>query len=122
MVTQIHSAILDIMAIANGMTGDHTPSNIANIALDKFTKVADEAEAMRAKARELSTIETELYETLNNSAKPFDRRTKAWRDHDQARKESNIAWMDFNNALRNIGLSVLDGDREIKSGQRQPTA
>lgn len=111
---QFESAVRDIESISLGMTGDLTPANVADITLGKFSKVAGDAEVLRTKAMELSSTETALYDALNDSANPSDRRTKAWRDHETARKASNIAWMDFNNALRNIGLSLLAIQRELR--------
>lgn len=112
---KLKSAVRDIEAISLGMTGDLTPANVADNALGKLSEVAGTAEILRAKAMELSSTETALYEALNNSANPSDRRTKAWRDHETARNAANTAWLNFNGALRNIGLSLLEIQREMRT-------
>lgn len=111
---QLKSAVRDIEAISLGMTGDLTSSNVADNALRKLSEVAGSAEVLRAKAMELSSTETVLREALENSDAPSDRRTKAWRDHETARNAANTAWLNFNGALRNIGLSLLEIEREMR--------
>lgn len=78
---------------------------------------AEAAEVLREKAKELSATADSLHDALWASANPTDHRTKAWKDHNAASRASNMAWHDFNNALRNIGLTVCESNRKAKEAK-----
>lgn len=72
----------------------------------ELNKMVDDAEVVRVAASNASAEQDKANTILESSENPNDRRTKAWKDYENAHQSANQLWWNFNNAIRNIGLKV----------------
>lgn len=72
----------------------------------RLRAAACKAEALRQIWLKKSEVVNAAYDVLQASDKPYDARTKAYKDHDTLSKDSQRALWRFQDAIRNIGQSV----------------
>lgn len=85
----------------------------------RMRAAACKAEELRQIWLKKSEVVNAAYDVLQASDKPYDARTKAYKDHDTLSKDSQRALWSFQDAIRNIGQSVW---QEYLADQRKQAA